>query len=104
MQNFRVIYSGNAVEDIRNIYDYIAYKLFNPQIASQQSDRIMSAAESLAVFPKMHRVRKKDSKGNETRFFPIDNYLILYDVDDDKHTVNILRVVYRRRNIDDIIL
>ena len=103
MASFRVTYSGESIREIRGIRRYIAGKLHNPSAASQQADRIMSAAESLSVFPEMHRVRFQDSEGRDIRVFPVDNYLMLYSVDEDKHLVSILHVVHGRRDLDSLI-
>ncbi|MBQ6737474.1 MAG: type II toxin-antitoxin system RelE/ParE family toxin, partial [Synergistaceae bacterium] len=39
------------------------------------------------------------SQRNEIRILPVDNYLILYSVDDEKQIVNVSRVIYGRKNI-----
>lgn len=100
MAGFRVEYSELAAESLIKLQRYIARKLLNPDAAIRQTDRIMSACESLSIFPRMHRVRKTDSKGRQLRFFPVDNYTIVYSIDDENHTVNILHVIYSRRDID----
>lgn len=78
---------------------YITRRFDAPQRAQKQAARIVKAAESLAVSPKRHRVRKTDSHGRELRFFPVDNYTLVYSVDDNAKTVSILRVVYGRWDI-----
>ncbi|MBQ6435709.1 MAG: type II toxin-antitoxin system RelE/ParE family toxin [Synergistaceae bacterium] len=99
MQNFKIVYSDEAIGELREIHDYIAEKLMNPEAARQQSDRIMLAIEALGIFPKLYRVRGRDSQRNEIRILPVDNYLILYSVDDEKQIVNVSRVIYGRKNI-----
>ncbi|MBQ3454929.1 MAG: type II toxin-antitoxin system RelE/ParE family toxin [Synergistaceae bacterium] len=103
MTAFRVIYSDEALEELRGIRHYISHRLNNPPAASKQADRIMLATDSLAVFPKMHRIRIKDRKGREIRFFPVDSYMILYHVDEGKNVVNILHIFSSRRDIDSMI-
>lgn len=103
MSGFKVEYADLAVESLRKIRRYIIHNLMNPEAAVRQTERIMSACETLAVFPRMHRVRKIDSHGRELRFFPIDSYVILYSVDDVAEVVNILNVIHSRRNIDAMI-
>ena len=100
--NFNIGYSEDFDEDVRAIHTHIAYNLKNPLAASEQVSRIISATESLGIFPKLHRVRGKDRFGNEMRIYPIDNYKILYSVDELKHIVNISRVLYGRRNINSL--
>lgn len=103
MPNFRVVYSDEAAEQLREIYNYIMLTFLSPETARQQTDRIMSSVELLGLFPKIHRVRGKDKKGNEIRLCPVDNYTVLYSVDEAEHVVNVSSVVYGRRNIYEII-
>lgn len=103
MAGFKVEYSELAIESLRKLQRYIARKLFNPDAAKRQADRIMSACASLSLFPKMHRIRKIDSQGYGLRFFPVDNYIVVYRVDEFMRTVTIMNVVYSRRNIDSMI-
>lgn len=98
--NFNLHYSENFEEDLREIYTHITYNLQNPFAASEQVNRITLAAESLRVFPKMHRVRGKDRFGDELRIYPVDNYNILYSIDEIENIVNISRVLYGHRNIE----
>ena len=85
--------SYEAIGELREIHDYIAKKLMNPEAARQQSDRIMLAIEALGIFPKLYRVRGRDSQKNEIRI------LLLYSVDDEKQIVNVSRGIYGRKNI-----
>ena len=103
MAGFKVEFSELAIESLRKLQRYIARKLFNPDAAKRQADRIMSACASLSVFPKMHRIRKIDSKGYGLRFFPVDNYIVIYSVDEFVRTVTIMNVIYSRRNLDAMI-
>lgn len=45
-------------------------------------------------FSELYRVRRKDSKGRELRYMPID---------DSRHIVNVLHILYGRRNFENII-
>ena len=97
---YRIIYSPSAIYDLDEIYEYIAGEFFSPDTAQRQITRILRAAETLAVFPKMYRVRRKNTSA---RICPVDNYMIVYSVDDEEHTVNISRIIYSRRNLDAMI-
>ena len=103
MKHFRVEITEPAVDDIRRLCAYISVNLKNPEAASQQRNRILSAAEALAVFPKIYRVRKYDSRGNALRYFPVDNYVIIYSLDEERRIVNVLNVIYGKRDIDTIV-
>ena len=103
MQNFNVVYSDDATEQLKEIHDYILRNFASPETARGQTNRIMSKVKKLGLSPKIHRIRGKDKKGNEIRLCPVDNYSILYSVDDVKNVVNISHIVYGRRNISEII-
>lgn len=44
---FHVAYSAEARQDLRDIYEYIAYELLVPETAAGQTERIMKAVRSL---------------------------------------------------------
>ena len=48
---FNVVYSSEARQDLRDIYEYIAYELLEPDTAAGQTNRIMKAARSLEQMP-----------------------------------------------------
>ncbi len=100
---FDVAFTLKAQNDVDNICMYMAERLSNPMAASHFSDRITISAKSLSSFPKRYRVRRKNHKGQEIRYMPVDNFMMMYCVDDVKRTVNILRVMYAKRNVDAMI-
>lgn len=51
---FNVVYSSEARQDLRDVYEYIAYELLEPDIAAGQTNRIMKAARSLEQMPMRH--------------------------------------------------
>ena len=57
---YDVVYTAEARQDLRNIYEYIAYELLVPEIASGQVDRIMKAARSLEQMPIVTDFMKKN--------------------------------------------
>ena len=48
---FDVSYSAEARQDLRYIYEYIAYELLVPKTAAGQTERIMKAVLSLEQIP-----------------------------------------------------
>ena len=59
---YDVVYSAEARQDLRDIYEYIAYELLVPEIASGQVDRIMKAARSLEQMPMRYTQFLDDKK------------------------------------------
>ena len=103
MESFRVKITKSAFEDIRKIMEHMAYRLNNPEAALSISDMIISSSESLSIFPKRHRIRKKDKYGRSIRFYLAGNYVITYCVDDNSRTVEVLRVFHSRRDMNNLL-
>lgn len=97
---YKVLYTAAAKNDLRNIFRYISEELRTPGNAAGQTERIMSAVRKLDTMPKRHRLYAEEpwhSRG--LRFIPVDNYLVFYKADDENETVNIVRIMYSRRDI-----
>ena len=97
---FNVVYTSEARQDLRDIYEYIAYEHFVPETAAGQVDRIMKAARSLEQMPMRHR-RYEDEPWHSQglRFLSVDNYLIFYLPDETNNVVNIIRIMYGGRDV-----
>lgn len=99
--SWTIIYSDRARQDLRNIYEYIAYNLLAPETASKQTERIMKSIRSLEEMPKRYRLYDNEPWHSQgIRFFPVDNYLVFYLPDEEESTVNIVRIMYGRRDIN----
>ena len=103
MMKYKLEFTEVALRELESIKTYISDELNNPEAASRQSSRIFLAAEALTVFPKLYRVRRIDAEGNEIRFLLVDNYIIIYNIDDKTNTVNVIHIIYGRRDINSII-
>ena len=98
--SFKVQYSVDARQDLRDIFEYIAFELLVPNAAKAQTRRIMDAIKTLDEFPMRHSLYDDEpwhSRG--LRFLPIDNYLIFYLPDEEKEIVSIVRIMYSGRDI-----
>jgi len=98
---YKVNITRQAEEDIRGVFEYIAYDLKSVQNALRQLDRIESEILSLDQMPERYRAYEKEpwhSRG--LRIMPVDNYLIFYITDHDTKAVHIIRVMYGGRDID----
>lgn len=98
--SFNVVYSAESRQDLRDIYQYIAYELLEPETAAGQAERIMKAVKSLDEMPMRHRRYEEEpwySQG--IRFLPVDNYIVFYQPDESTNTVNIVRIMYSGRDV-----
>jgi len=97
---WKVQYSVSAREDLRSIFDYIAYELLSPEYAAGQIERILNAVRALEDMPMRHPVYNEEPwKTQQVRLLPIDNYIIFYFPKDDSRTVNIIRIIYGGRDM-----
>ena len=98
---FHVAYSAEARQDLRDIYEYIAYELLVSETAAGQTERIMKAIRSLEQMPMRHRLYEEEPWHSQgLRVLPVDNYLVFYLPDENSATVNIIRIMYGGRDLD----
>ncbi|MCD7819698.1 MAG: type II toxin-antitoxin system RelE/ParE family toxin [Lachnospiraceae bacterium] len=97
---WKVVYTSHARQDLRSIYSYIANELLAPETATRQTQRIMKEIRSLDEMPLRFRLYEDEpwhSRG--LRFFPVDNYLVFYLPKESTNTVDIVRIIYGKRDI-----
>ena len=101
---YSVRYSPAAREDLKDIYSYIAYSLKEGNTAAKQTNRIRKGIRSLDAMPERHRAVEWEPWASlGMRMMPVDNYVIYYLVDKERHTVTVVRVFYGGRNVEEII-
>lgn len=102
--SYEIILSNEAHTDIDETLDYIANNLHNPIAARNLLDKIEEAYNELSLNPYMYaacddaRLRKEGY-----RKAVINNYVMIYRVDDNSSIVYILRIFYGGRNYFEII-
>ncbi|MEE1248005.1 MAG: type II toxin-antitoxin system RelE/ParE family toxin [Lachnospiraceae bacterium] len=98
---YQVIYSPEALDDIRKIYSYIAYELQVPDTALNQVNRIRKEIRSLDFMPMRYSILDWEPwKSMQMHKVPVDNYIVFYLVDSNLYTVTIIRIVYGGQDID----
>ncbi len=104
MTVYHVQYAAQAVDDLRNIYRYLAEELQAPQAAQRQVDRIRRVIRMLNSSPaRFPAVAWEPWASMGMRQEPVNNYLVFYLVDENRQTVSVVRVFYGGRNIEDIV-
>ena len=105
MEKYTVIYSPEAMDDLRSIYSYIAFKLKEPDIAKKLVDKIRNDIRKLDEQPERYApVEWEPWKSMGMRKLLIGNYVVLYLTDNGQKKVSITRIFYGGRNIEKIIL
>lgn len=87
-----------------DIVGYIAVELANPTAASDFMDKLQDAIEEARSFPESGSLVINEFVPNaEVRKKQVDNYIMYYLPDSDEKMIFILRIVYGRRNMDEIL-
>lgn len=98
---FKVEISSQAEEDLRGIFEYIAFELLSPENAARQLERLEEQILSLDKMPeRFPRYGQEPWHSRGMRFVAVDNYIVFYIPDMETHIVTILRVMYSGRNIE----
>lgn len=95
MDKYAVKLLSRAMQDLDEIYTYIARNLLSPDTALQLADEIESAILSLEELPFRGAERKRGAFADRKyRQLFVKNYTIVYRVDETKRLVLIVTVRY----------
>ncbi len=104
MTVYHVQYAAQAVDDLRNIYRYLAEELQAPQAAQRQVDRIRKIIRMLNTSPaRFPTVGWEPWASMGMRQVPVNNYVVFYLVEENCQTVSVVRIFYSGRDIEDIV-
>lgn len=99
--SYEIRLTPQAQNDLRGIFEYIAFTLQSPQNAAGQLDRLEGSIDSLEQMPERFRVYDKEPwRSRNLRIMPVDHYLVFYIPNREEETVTIVRVMYGGRDID----
>ena len=102
--NYKVVYSADALDDLREIYVYIADELLVPETATAQVGRIRKEVRSLDFMPTRYAlVEWEPWHSMKMHKLPVDNFIVYYMIDDEQMVVTVVRVLYDGRDIEGII-
>lgn len=93
-----------AVKDINGIYKYIALNLGEKEIAVNMINLIEKNILSLDEMPGRYKIYDSEPwKSRGVHIMPVKKYLVFYVVDDNEKAVNIFRIIYGSRDIDNVL-
>ena len=96
-------FSEIAEYELDEVMSYISNQLFNPKAAAALYYKILSAIETLCEYPESCPVVDASPKGRQpTRKLLIDNFVAYYYYNKTTSTIEIIRIVYSRRDLDKI--
>ena len=94
----KVIWTDRALADLGVILRYVARD--NPEAAQRLGQNILEVTNLLSSFPKMGRIYPKSSR--KSRCMPHKNYLIIYQEDENRRMIEILRILHGARNLENL--
>lgn len=101
---YNIDYLPIAIEDIENIIYYISKVLKNKSAAEKMKRLFDAQLSKIAVFPYGATEYLTNEKLNlQYRAIKIKNYLVLYTIEEENKKVLIARVLYKKRNIYNIL-
>lgn len=99
MKQYTVEITNEALADMEQLYNHIAYVLLAPENAMGQYNRIAGAILKLDTFPERFRIMDSEpehSKG--IRRMMVDNYSVFYTIKND--SVIVTDVLYSASDIE----
>lgn len=102
-ESYNVIYAPHAMEDLKDIYAYIAEELQVPDTARNQVNRIRKEIRSLDFMPMRYPIVDWEPwKSMNMHRVLIDHFVAFYMVDPDARVVTVIRIVYGGRDMEGI--
>jgi len=100
LDKYKVKVNPGAIRESDNIYEYIANEKLAPENAKGQVDRIKEAVLCLDAFPQPHQERNEGRyAGKGYRQLLIDNYIVIFRIDEPHKTVYVVTIQYQGRNL-----
>lgn len=104
MADFKVIIGEAAEKDLISIFSYISDTLLEPTTAKRIFQSIRERMFSLSQMPERHQIILEgpyDMLG--IRKLPVENYTVFYLVNEAAREVHIIRILYNRREWQNLI-
>lgn len=100
MDKYKVQINPKAIRELNSIYNYIATDKLAPENAKGQLERIKTAILKLDTFPQSHQERIEGGyAGKGYRQLLIDQYIVVFKIDEEKRIVTVVTVQYQGRNL-----
>ena len=99
MEEYRVIISDLAQQDIRNTATYIRDELLEPELAENNTEAILDGIFTLESMPaRVPLVRDERLTNMQIRGLLIKNYTVFFRINENQKLVEVVRVLYAKRN------
>lgn len=99
MNEYEVMVTRQALEQMKEIVHYISNDLMASDAADNLLDKMKSEITKLSCFPKKYALIDEEPWRTEgVRKIVVKNFLIYYWVDDENNRVQVTAVIYSRKD------
>ena len=97
-------FTKKAESDLDEILSYISIELSNPDAAASFLKDLQTVLTSICSVPKIGRIVKNEFlPDKEIRKSLVGNYVLYYLPDTEEKSIYVLRILYSRRNLDELV-
>ncbi len=97
-------FTEKAAQDLDEILRYLSVDLVSPIAAQNLGKKVFEKNDMVRVFPESGAPVDNEFLADKTvRKLSIDNYVIYYKVYYEEKVISIIRIVYGKRNLDEIL-
>jgi len=101
---FQYRFSKKAEADLDEILSYISIELSNPQATSSFLKDLQTVIDSICAIPNMGRIVENEFlPDRKVRKSLVGNYILYYLPDTNEKIIYILRILYGRRSLDELV-
>lgn len=103
--NYSYRFTSKAEQDLDEILHYISFTLCSPISAQNLSKKIFERVDSIRMFPESGSIVENEflTSSITVRKIVVDNYIVYYTVSDADKAIIITRIIYGKRNLDEIL-
>ncbi len=100
---YSYLFSKKAMQDLNEILQYITETLCSPKAAQNLGRKIFQKIDTICTFPELGALTGNEFLAHQSvrRLF-VDNYTIFYKVQKENQRIYIVRILYSKRNLDEI--
>ena len=102
--NYQYHFTKKAETDLDEILSYISIELSNPDAAASFLKDLQTVLTSICSVPKIGRIVENEFlPDKEIRKSLVGNYVLYYLPDTEEKSIYVLRILYSRRNLDELV-
>ena len=97
-------FTERAEQDFDEILRYMSVDLVNPIAAQNLGKKVFEKIDIVRAFPDSGTLVDNEFLADKmVRKLPVDNYVIYYKPHYDEKVISIIRIVYGKRNLDEML-